>query len=180
MQHIWYSDVQWCSTYDSLKCIHMQHLWYSDAALMIQWCTVMQHRWFTKMHSYAAHMIQWCTVMQHIWFTKMHSYAAHMITVMYSDAAYMIQWCTVMQHLWYSDVQWGSTYDSLKCIPSLSFFSSPEPKAHRWAYSIGRHPSSICSSVHPSSVNIFKRLLLWAVKPFLSSSHIASIGRGNK
>ena len=33
------------------------------------------------------------------------------------------------------------------------FFSSPEPKAHRWAYSIGRHPSSI---------NIFKRHLLWS------------------
>ena len=31
----------------------------------------------------------------------------------------------------------------------FSLFSSPEPKAHRWAYSIGRHPLSIR---HPSVI----------------------------
>ena len=34
-------------------------------------------------------------------------------------------------------------------------FSSPEPKAHRWAYSVGRHPSSV---VRRPFVNIFKYL----------------------
>ena len=64
-------------------------------------------------------------------------------------------------------------------IPFISVFSSPEPKAHRWACSIGRHPSS----VRPSSVvvNIFKRHLLWSHEANSRHiSHIASIGRGNE
>ena len=36
-------------------------------------------------------------------------------------------------------------------------FSSPKPNAHWWAYSIGRHPSSV---VRRPSVNIFKYILL--------------------
>ena len=51
----------------------------------------------------------------------------------------------------------------------LLFFSSPEPKAHWWAFSIQRYPSSV--------VNIFKRLLLWgryaeAAMPILLIFHI--------
>ena len=38
-------------------------------------------------------------------------------------------------------------------------FSSPDPKAHRWAYSIGSHLSVVHTSL---SVNIFKRHLLWS------------------
>ena len=35
-------------------------------------------------------------------------------------------------------------------------FSSPEPKAHWWAYRIGRPPSSVCLSIsRPHSLNIF-------------------------
>ena len=58
------------------------------------------------------------------------------------------------------------------------FISSPEPKAQRWAYRIGRFPSS---GVRPSSVNIFKRLLLWSceVKTF-DIWHKASTGEGNQ
>ena len=53
-----------------------------------------------------------------------------------------------------------------------TIFSSPEPKAHRWAYSIGRHPSS---------VNIFKRHLLWSHEAdSYQISHIPSLGLGNK
>ena len=36
-------------------------------------------------------------------------------------------------------------------------FSSSEAKAHRWAYSIGRHPSSVRPSVRPSVVRPFVR-----------------------
>ena len=39
-------------------------------------------------------------------------------------------------------------YDAVRKL-----FSSSEPKAHIWAYSIGRHPSS----VRPSSVLVFRR-----------------------
>ena len=53
-------------------------------------------------------------------------------------------------------------------------FSSPEPKAHRWAYSIGRHPSSVR---RPSSVNIFKRHLLWNLQGSLLPNFIYSIYR---
>ena len=50
--------------------------------------------------------------------------------------------------------------------------SSPEPKAHRWASSIGRHPSSI---------NIFKPHLHWSHEAdSYQISHIASIGWGNE
>ena len=57
-------------------------------------------------------------------------------------------------------------------LHALLIFSSPEPKAHRWAYSIGRHPSS---------VDIFKRHLLWSHEAdSYQISHIASIGRGNE
>ena len=41
----------------------------------------------------------------------------------------------------------GSVYSFLivhpSVCPSIYPFSSPEPKAHRWAYSIARHPSSV-------------------------------------
>ena len=57
-------------------------------------------------------------------------------------------------------------------------FSSPEPKAHRWPYRIGRHPSSVRPSV---VVNIFKRHRLWSHEA--DSYHIAltsSVGRENE
>ena len=63
-------------------------------------------------------------------------------------------------------------------------FSSPEPKAHRWAFSIPmlRRPSSVVrpSSVRPS-VHNFKHLLLW--NRLANQSQIlcgASLGRGNE
>ena len=57
-------------------------------------------------------------------------------------------------------------------------FSSPEPKAHMWAYSITRHPLSVVV-VRPSSVNIFKRHLLWSHEAdSYHVSNIASIGVG--
>ena len=57
--------------------------------------------------------------------------------------------------------------------------SSPEPKAHSWTYSVGRHPLSVRRR-HPSSVNLFKRHLLWSHEAdYFHISHIASIGRGN-
>ena len=58
------------------------------------------------------------------------------------------------------------------------FFSSPEPNAHWWAYSIGRHPLSV---VHRPSVNIFKYLLLrshWANWSQILCG--GSMSRGNK
>ena len=60
----------------------------------------------------------------------------------------------------------------------LSVFSSPELKAHWWAYSIGRHRSSV---IRHMSVNIFKYLLLR--RHWVSWSQIlcgGSMGRGNK
>ena len=51
-----------------------------------------------------------------------------------------------------------------------TIFSSPEPNAHRWAYSIRRRPS----------VNIFKRLLWIREADSFHILHIASIGGGNK
>ena len=57
-------------------------------------------------------------------------------------------------------------------LPLCKLFSSPEPKAHRWAYSIGRHPSS---------VNTFKRLLLWSRDAdSFHISHMASTDGGNE
>ena len=59
-------------------------------------------------------------------------------------------------------------------------FSSPEPKAHRWAYRIPMDPASVV--LRPSSsVHIFKRLLLW--NRLANQSQIlcgASLGRGNE
>ena len=53
------------------------------------------------------------------------------------------------------------------------FISSPQPKAHRWTYSIGRHPSSV--------VNIFKWHLLWSHETdSCQISHTTSIGQGSK
>ena len=61
----------------------------------------------------------------------------------------------------------------------LFVFISPEPKAHRWAYSICRHTSSVRHRA--SSVNIFKRYVLWSHEAdSYQISHIASIGRGNE
>ena len=57
----------------------------------------------------------------------------------------------------------------------FSIISSPEPKAHRWAYRIGRHPSYVC----PSGRQHFQTSS--SLKPcvdFYQISHIASIGRG--
>ena len=66
-----------------------------------------------------------------------------------------------------------------RCWCYSSIFSSPEPKAHRWAYSIGRHPSSVFRF---PSVSIFKWHLLWSheADSYHISHIIASIGRGNK
>ena len=67
-----------------------------------------------------------------------------------------------------------STHDFIIII------SLPEPKAHRWAYSIGRHPSSVRRR-RPSVVTIFKRHLLWSHEAnYCHISHIASIDRGNE
>ena len=41
---------------------------------------------------------------------------------------------------------WEHYFNRLPYFTALEnhpFLSSPEPKAHRWAYSIGRHPSSV-------------------------------------
>ena len=70
-----------------------------------------------------------------------------------------------------------TSYSLLLCV--MCVIVSLEPKAHRWAYSIGRHPSS----VRPSSVvNIFKRLLLWSREAdSFHIPHIASIdGEGGR
>ena len=40
-------------------------------------------------------------------------------------------------------------------------FSSPEPKAHWWAYRIGRPPPSVC---RPHSLNIFSSETAWPIK----------------
>ena len=45
------------------------------------------------------------------------------------------------------------------------FFSSPEPKAHRWAYNIGRHPSSVRrrpSSTFSNDISSDERCGPWA------------------
>ena len=62
----------------------------------------------------------------------------------------------------------------------LIIISSPEPTAHRWAYSIGRHPSSVRPSVRPSSVVRRRRpsstfsndISSEAMKPILAIFHI--------
>ena len=62
-------------------------------------------------------------------------------------------------------------------------FSSPEPKAHWWAYRIGRPLSSISVYIYVCSVyvNIFKHLLLWNYWVDWSQiSHGASLGRENE
>ena len=53
--------------------------------------------------------------------------------------------------------------DSTIPILAKSIFNSPEPKAHWWAYRIGRPLSSVrmCVCVCVCVVNIFKHLLLW-------------------
>ena len=70
----------------------------------------------------------------------------------------------------------------LNCINlvNLLVFSSPEPKAHRWAYSIGRYPSSDRPS-SSSVVNIFKRHLFWSHEAdSCHISYISYIGRANE
>ena len=60
----------------------------------------------------------------------------------------------------------------------LSFISSPEPKAHRWAYRIPMDPASVV--VRPS-VHIFKHLLLRNRLANQSQTLCgASLGRGDK
>ena len=59
-------------------------------------------------------------------------------------------------------------------------FSSPEPKAHWWAYRTGRPPSSVCLSVVCLSSTLFKHLLLrnhWA--DWSQISYGVSMGWGN-
>ena len=60
--------------------------------------------------------------------------------------------------------------------------SSPEPTAHRWAYSIGRHPSFVRRRRRLSIIiNIFKQHLLWSHEAnSCYISHIASTGKGNE
>ena len=52
------------------------------------------------------------------------------------------------------------------------FISSPEPKAHSWAYSIWRHPSSV--------VNIVKRLILWSHETDFFIFTYSIYGKGNE
>ena len=57
-------------------------------------------------------------------------------------------------------------------------FSSPEPKAHEWANSIPVTPASVR---RPSSVNIFKHLLLWNHwGNWAQILYGDSLGRGNE
>ena len=60
---------------------------------------------------------------------------------------------------------------------NIYIISSPEPKAPRWANSIPVTPSS----VRPSSLNIFKHLLLWNYwANWTKTSYGDSLGWGNK
>ena len=76
----------------------------------------------------------------------------------------------------------GSYHKRAKQIYSFPFFSSPEPKAQRWAYSIPVDPASVRPCVRPcvrASVNIFKLEYLrnqWANRNQILSE--ASLGWG--
>ena len=59
----------------------------------------------------------------------------------------------------------------LLCYTITPFLAHLSWKAHRWAYSTGRHPSS---------VNIFKQHLWSNSADSYQISHIGSIGQGNK
>ena len=72
----------------------------------------------------------------------------------------------------------GLWYDGNCPYLSICIFSSPEPKAHGWANSIPVTPASVR---RPSSVNIFKHLLLW--NHWANWTQILygdSLGRGNE
>ena len=88
--------------------------------------------------------------------------------------------CIRMWKLWFSWLFHENYYsDSLIChsqiftfvkvqiICHLTFFSSPEPKAHWWAYRIGRHPLSVvCPSIIHSSQKPLGRLkpnFIWSL-----------------
>ena len=67
-------------------------------------------------------------------------------------------------------------------LPELAlalFISPPEPKAHWWAYSIDRHPSSVVRRmshfVRRLSVNIFKYLLLRRHWPIEATFYVEAL-----
>ena len=82
----------------------------------------------------------------------------------------MVTWPSMEQFLSGPIPTGARRLDRLFFILSLSFFSSPEPKAHRWAYRIPmvRRPSSSVrpSVVRPSSTisNIFFSKTAWPIK----------------
>ena len=61
----------------------------------------------------------------------------------------------------YISKKWTWSYLSL-------FFISPEPKSHSWAYSIGKHPSSVCHRLSTFSNDMSSE----ALKPILTKFHI--------
>ena len=95
-----------------------------------------------------------------------------------SSIHYHTQWCWCrtflsLTSLWRrNDVNLTTKlHDVLynQCKPdSREIFSSPEPKAHRWAYSIGRHPSSVRR--RPSST-FSNDISSEAMKPILAIFH---------
>ena len=76
-------------------------------------------------------------------------------------------------------INWMSPFPNLGLSGAFFYFdlifSLPEPKAHRWAYSIGRHPSSVRHQ--SSSVKIVKRDLLWSHEADLSPNFTYCIYR---
>ena len=67
----------------------------------------------------------------------------------------------VFSHLQFSTQKLGPIQSTIwyKCFPLSFFISSPEPKAHRWAYSIGRHPSSVCRCPSSTFSNISSEVM---------------------
>ena len=60
--------------------------------------------------------------------------------------------------------------------PMVLWFSLPEPKAHRWAYRIGRHPASVrhLSSVrlHQPFSKIFSSETPWSIRAKFYMKHL--------
>ena len=81
-------------------------------------------------------------------------------------------WALVLKECWWSWLYFCP--DECDTTSTLHIFSSPEPKAHWWAYRIGRPPSSVCLSS-----TLFKHLLLrnhWA--DWSQISYGVSVGWG--
>ena len=66
--------------------------------------------------------------------------------------------------------RWANCYQKSKFCLKNVIFSSPEPKAHRWAYSVGRHPLSV--GVRRHRLSTFSNDISEAMKPILTKFHI--------